>query len=73
MSQTNRRDVPLFCVSNHHSASSGPPPHIDDFALVNTSAILRPGMENRLFSSTTATPVKPSFIGATLVGRPVIS
>jgi hypothetical protein len=30
MSQTNRSDAPLFQVRNHHSAESGPPPHIDD-------------------------------------------
>jgi hypothetical protein len=30
MSQTNRSDAPLFQVRNHHSATSGPPPHIDD-------------------------------------------
>ncbi len=30
MSQTNRSDAPLFRVRNHHSATSGPPPHIDD-------------------------------------------
>ncbi len=30
MSQTNRSDAPLFQVRNHHSAASGPPPHIDD-------------------------------------------
>jgi hypothetical protein len=29
MSQTNRSDVPLFQVRNHHSASRGPSPHID--------------------------------------------
>src|SRR6266487_4911808 len=30
MSRTNRSDAPLFQVRNHHSAASGPPPHIDD-------------------------------------------
>jgi len=30
MSQTNQSDAPLFQVRNHHSAASGPPPHIDD-------------------------------------------
>jgi hypothetical protein len=30
MSQTNRSDAPLFQVRNRHSATSGPPPHIDD-------------------------------------------
>ena len=30
MSPTNQSDSPLFQVRNHHSASSGPPPHIDD-------------------------------------------
>lgn len=30
MNQTNRSDAPLFQVRNHHSATSGPPPHIDD-------------------------------------------
>jgi hypothetical protein len=30
MSQTNRSDAPLFQVRNHHSATSGAPPHIDD-------------------------------------------
>src|SRR4030088_1245790 len=30
MSQTNRSDAPLFQVRNPPSATSGPPPHIDD-------------------------------------------
>jgi hypothetical protein len=30
MSQTNRSDAPLFQVLNHHSATSGRPPHIVD-------------------------------------------
>ena len=30
MSQTNRSDATLFQARNHHSATSGPPPHIDD-------------------------------------------
>jgi hypothetical protein len=30
MSQTNRSDAPLIQVRNHHSATSGTPPHIDD-------------------------------------------
>ena len=30
MSQTNRSDAPLFQVLNHHTATSGRPPHIDD-------------------------------------------
>jgi len=30
MSQTNQSDAPLFQVRNHHSASCGPSPHIDD-------------------------------------------
>ena len=30
MSQTNRSDAPLFQVGNHHSATCGRPPHIDD-------------------------------------------
>jgi hypothetical protein len=30
MSTSNGGDAPLFQVRNHHSATSGPPPHIDD-------------------------------------------
>jgi hypothetical protein len=30
MSQTNQSDAPLLQVGNHHTAASGPPPHIDD-------------------------------------------
>ena len=30
MSQTNQSDALLFQVRNHHSASCGPSPHIDD-------------------------------------------
>jgi hypothetical protein len=30
MSRTNPSDAPLFQVRNHHAATSGPPPHIDD-------------------------------------------
>lgn len=30
MSQTDRREVPLFQVRNHHTATCGAPPHIDD-------------------------------------------
>jgi hypothetical protein len=30
MSTTNAGDAPLFRVRNHHTASSGPPPYIDD-------------------------------------------
>ena len=30
MSQTNQSHAPLFQVRNHHSASCGPSPHIDD-------------------------------------------
>jgi hypothetical protein len=30
MSQTNRSDAPLFQVHNHHAATSGLSPHIDD-------------------------------------------
>ena len=30
MSHTDRRDAPLFQVRNHHSATCGTSPHIDD-------------------------------------------
>jgi hypothetical protein len=30
MSQTDRSDVPLFQVRNHHTAACGAPPNIDD-------------------------------------------
>lgn len=30
MSMTNASDAWLFRIRNHHSAESGPPPHIDD-------------------------------------------